>query len=234
MQTLILTDNPFAAALAKELQTSYGGIDIYQSHNGGLPELPRLSVKKNLDDILARYQLVISIHCKQLFPAKLVNQVRCINVHPGLNPFNRGWFPQVFSIINGLPAGVTIHEIDELLDHGAIICQQAYKIEAWDTSGSAYEKIMALERELVLAHFGSILRGDYQAIQPELSGNLNLKKDFDKLKEIELNQVGSYRDLINRLRALTHGNFDNAYFYDDSGNKIYIKIALNLAKPDAV
>lgn len=228
MQTLILTDNPFAAALAKELQASYSGLEVYQSPTGSLADLPKLSVKKNLANILARYQLVISIHCKQIFPADLVNQIRCINVHPGLNPYNRGWFPQVFSIINGMPSGVTIHEIDEQLDHGAIICQQEYKIEAWDTSGSAYEKIMALERELVLKHFDSLLRGDYPTTQPEISGNLNLKKDFDQLKEIELDQVGTYGKLINRLRALSHGDFKNAYFFDAAGNKVFVKIVLTL------
>jgi dTDP-4-amino-4,6-dideoxyglucose formyltransferase len=227
MLTLILTDNPFAADLAKELKDSYGGIEIYQSPNGGLADVPHLSVKKSVNDILARYQLVISIHCKQLFPPTLVNQVRCINVHPGLNPYNRGWFPQVFSIINGLPSGVTIHEIDEQLDHGAIICQQEYKIESWDTSGSAYEKIMALERLLVLKHFKSLLSGDYQAKLPKTTGNLNLKKDFDALREIDLKHIGSYGDLINRLRALTHGSFNNAFFIDDAGRKVFIKVTLN-------
>lgn len=226
MLTLILTDNPFAAELARELKDSYGDIEIYQSPNGGLPDLPKLSVKKSVSDIVARYQLVISIHCKQLFPPEMVNQVRCINVHPGLNPHNRGWFPQVFSIINGLPTGVTIHEINEQLDDGAIICQQEYEIESWDTSGSAYEKIMALERRLVLKHFQLLLSGDYQAKPPETAGNLNHKKDFDALREIDLNHTGSYCDLINRLRALTHGNFNNAYFIDDAGRKVFIKVTL--------
>ena len=51
---------------------------------------------KNIDDInkiIQTYDLVISIHCKQIFPEQLVNNVKCINVHPGYNPINRGWYP---------------------------------------------------------------------------------------------------------------------------------------------
>ncbi len=71
-----------------------------------------------------KYILFISLHCKQIFPQRLTDNYRCINIHPGYNPYNRGWFPQVFSILNKNTAGVTIHEIDQELDHGPIIYQE--------------------------------------------------------------------------------------------------------------
>jgi len=212
--------------LSSELLKLHGNIDIRQSPNGRLQKVLRLNVKRNLANIISNYSLIISIHCKQLFPSFLVENVRCINVHPGLNPYNRGWFPQVFSIINGLPSGVTIHEIDNKLDHGPIIAQKEYKIESWDTSGSAYAKIMMLERELVLKHFCAIRDRTYNTLVQHDEGNLNFKKDFDKLKRIDLKQKGTFGEFINRLRALTHNNFKNAYFIDDSGNKIFMRIYL--------
>ena len=54
-----------------------------------------LKVKENIDFLINEYDLIISLHCKQLFPSSLVEKVKCINIHPGLNPNNRGWFPQV-------------------------------------------------------------------------------------------------------------------------------------------
>ena len=51
-----------------------------------------------------------------MFPVDMVRNYRCINVHPGLNPYNRGWFPQTFSLVNHFPVGVTIHEMDAHLD----------------------------------------------------------------------------------------------------------------------
>lgn len=225
-KTLILTDNYFAYELAKILNNMYGNIAIFQSPHGPLKGVPRLSVRENAADLLRDCDLVISIHCKEIFPAVLVNNVRCINVHPGLNPYNRGWYPQVFSIINGLPSGVTIHEIDNRLDHGLIIAQREYTIQPWDTSGTAYAKIMALERELVLENFISIREGTYKPVAPKGEGNINYQKDYEHLKHIDLDQTGTFRDFINRLRALTHENYRNAYFKDPSGKKVFVKIML--------
>ncbi len=226
MKTLILTDNTHALDLARELQKQYADIEVYQSPKGPLADVPRLKVRDQVAEIIARYDLIISIHCKQLFPPEIVNRVRCVNVHPGLNPFNRGWFPQVFSILNGLPAGVTIHEMDEQLDHGAIIAQQAYDIEPWDTSGSAYVKIMQIERELVLKHFAEIRAGSYKKITPSAEGNVNYKKDYDALRELNLGEQGTFGDFVNRLRALTHDPYRNAYFIDKSGKKVFVRIVL--------
>jgi dTDP-4-amino-4,6-dideoxyglucose formyltransferase len=226
VNTLILTDNSNAYELARELDSLYGDISIYQSPSGPLQGIPRLNVRDQATEVIHAYDLVISIHCKQLFPSELVNGIRCINVHPGFNPFNRGWFPQVFSIINGLPSGVTIHEIDEKLDHGPIIAQQEYTIEPWDTSGSAYAKIRKLERELVLEHFVSIRDGTYTAVAPKDEGNVNFKKDFDQLRHIDLEQRGTFRDHINRLRALTHDEFRNAYFMTPAGKRVFVRIVL--------
>lgn len=80
--------------------------------------------KSTVDNIIGLYDLVFSLHCKQIFPKKLVDEVTCINFHPGFNPFNRGWYPQSFSIINGMPAGATIHKMDENVDSGEIIAQK--------------------------------------------------------------------------------------------------------------
>ena len=139
-----------------------------------------LKVNDEVEFLVEEYEMLFSLHCKQLFPSKLVNNVKCINVHPGLNPNNRGWFPQVFSIINSLPCGATVHEIDEHLDHGPIICQKEVKIEMWDTSLTAYNKILDAELELLSANLVNILNYKYDTKVKE-EGNLNLKKDFDDL-----------------------------------------------------
>lgn len=184
-----------------------------------------VNVKTETEELVSAYDLIFSLHCKQLFPAALVSGVRCVNVHPGLNPHNRGWFPQVFSIINGKPSGATIHEIDEDLDHGGIIAQKEVKIESWDTSLTAYNKILDAELELLDTHLEAILAGTYETTSPE-EGNLNLKKDFDALCQIDMEETGTFREHIDRLRALTHGQYENAYFIDEEGNKIYLKLEL--------
>lgn len=70
---------------------------------------------------------------------------------------------------------MTIHEIDDQLDHGPIIAQRECAIESWDSSGSVYARLMDIERELVLEHFDAIRDGSYTAKSPATEGNLNLK-----------------------------------------------------------
>lgn len=225
-KTLILTDNPHAHAIAVELAARYDGVDVYQSQHGQLPGVARLNITERADEVIERYDLLLSLHCKQKFPASLIDGIRCVNVHPGLNPHNRGWYPQVFSIMDGQKVGVTIHEIDEELDHGPIIAQGETPIEPWDTSGTVYARLIEIERQLVLEHFEAVRAGDYRAIPMVGEGNLNYKKDFERLRELDLSEQGTFGDFLNRLRALTHDEFRNAWFIDESGRKVYVRVVL--------
>lgn len=184
-----------------------------------------IKIKDEVNNLIKEYNIIFSLHCKQIFPPLLVNNVKCINIHPGLNPYNRGWFPQVFSIINSLPCGATIHEIDEYLDHGPVICQKEIKIENFDTSLSVYNKVLEAEIELLSDNILNIINFNYKTIKKE-EGNLNLKKDFDSICEIDLSNKDTFKNHINKLRALTHGEYTNAYFIDDDGSKIYLKLEL--------
>lgn len=202
-----------------------GGIDIEKHFVTLVP----FNIKSKYEEVIDKYDLVISLHCKQLFPEELVKAVRCINVHPGLNPYNRGWFPQVFSILNGLPLGATIHEIDEQLDHGAIIVQKQVELHGWDTSLSAYNRVVQAEIELLKEHFSKICAGSYSIIQPKEEGNVNLKKDFNALCELDLAEKGTLGGLIDKLRALSHGEYKNAWFVDAAtGKKVFVKIDLEV------
>lgn len=190
-------------------------------------ELMTVDVKSEWKELSENYDIIFSLHCKQLFPAELVQAVKCINVHPGLNPYNRGWYPQVFSILNKKKCGATIHEIDEQLDHGPIIAQKEVVIEKWDTSLSAYDKILEAEMELLQEHLAKIIEGDYKTQHPKEEGNVNLKKDFNALREIDLKKQVTFDEAIDFLRAMSHGEYKNAWFRDAaSGKKVYVSIDL--------
>lgn len=177
--------------------------------------------------LIKQYDIIFSIHCKQLFPEKLVNTVKCINIHPGYNPINRGWYPQIFSIVHNLPIGATIHEMDKELDNGNIIDRAYVEKEITDTSETLYNKILEKEIYLLKKNLKNILNQTYQTVTPENKGNLFLKKDFNQLCEIDLNEKNTMLYFINKLRALSHGNLKNAYFIDPTtGKKIFITIRL--------
>ena len=185
-----------------------------------------LRLKDQGRDFYESYDLFLSLHSKQLFPTELVENHLCINVHPGLNPFNRGWFPQVFSILNGLPCGVTIHKMDAELDHGPILWQEEVPLLASDTSKDIYDRILKKELELLENHLGDLLAGNYSLTPMPHEGSINYKADFDALCRIDRDEPATYGAVIDRLRALTHAPYENAYFIDDDGKKVYVGIIL--------
>lgn len=180
---------------------------------------------KHVDEIVEIFDLVFSIHCKQLFPPKLVESLKCINLHPGYNPINRGWYPQVFAIINDTKIGATIHEIDNKLDHGNIIARDFVPKRMDDTSESLYNRVLKKEIQLFNENIVKIINNDYSIVVPEDEGTLYLKSDFNKLCKIDLNEKVTMLEAINKLRALTHGEYKNAYFIDNiTGDKVYTSI----------
>ena len=178
--------------------------------------------KNTIESLILSKDLILSIHCKQIFPKLLVNSVKCINVHPGYNQINRGWYPQVFAIIKDLDIGATIHEIDEYLDHGAIIARAKVEKFEYDTSLSLYNRVVEKELELLMDNIDSIFNNTYDLFSPEEEGELNLKKDFSSMCELDLDEQLSMRDALKRLRGLSHGDYMNAYYIDNVGNKIYV------------
>lgn len=163
--------------------------------------------------IVNNYDLVFSLHCKQIFPKNLHYRVRCVNIHPGYNPFNRGMYPHIFSIINGMPAGVTIHEITEDIDNGPVIVRRQVGVKNTDTGESLYKRIIECEFDLLKENLKQIIDGDYQTIITE-KGNYNSKKDFNRLCKLELSSTGTFQDFYNLMRALSHGEHKNAKVND--------------------
>ncbi len=186
-----------------------------------------LDVNEKSDWILENFQMVVSVHCYQFFPSKLVNEILCINIHPGYNPVNRGWYPQVFAIINDLSIGATIHEMDEKLDNGPIICRKFVEKFPWDTSLTLYNRVLDAEMQLLEENFDSIFEDKYYTETPESGGNFFSKRDFKELLEINMDETDTYRNILNRLRALTHGSYKNVFFTDpESGKKVYVNLSL--------
>lgn len=239
-KTLIISDNTFLCEsffeVCRSLEIPEKMFDVAHSpSNKSFRPLisdsilvQSLDVKKEANIIIEKYDLVLSLHCKQIFPKLLIEKIKCINIHPGLNPYNRGWYPQVFSIINKNPLGATIHEMDEKLDHGPIIAQKEVSIFSWDTSSSAYNRVLDAEIELLVDYLIPILSNNYSVDVPRFEGNINLKDDFDQLCQIDLEEKLTMGEALDRLRALSHDSFENAYFIDkNQKQKIYISLRLN-------
>jgi methionyl-tRNA formyltransferase len=179
-----------------------------------------------IDWIVRNYDIVFSLHCKQIFPASLVSQILCFNFHPGYNPYNRGWYPQAFSLINGLPIGATVHRMDEQIDHGGIVAQKKVNVLPKDTSLDVYNNVIKAEKKLIREHLISIIDNTYTLSSPIEEGNYNDIKDYMKLCQLNLDEVGTLESHLNLLRGLSHSDFRNAY-YEKDGKKYFVKIIIS-------
>lgn len=113
---------------------------------------------------------------------------RAINLHISYLPWNRGSDPILWSVLENTPKGVTIHQIDEGLDTGNILCQKEVIFDENDTLKSLYKKLNVEIVELFKVNWANIR-----------SKNLIAKKQ---------DGIGSYHkssDKINFLHLLKHG-----------------------------
>jgi len=203
----------------------------FQSHRAklyeeGIRELNEIDVKSQCDVITQSYDLVMSLHCKQIFPAKLVNTITCVNVHPGYNPINRGWYPQVFALAYGDRIGATIHLMDEGVDSGRIIDRMFVDVYDDDTSKEVYERVLEAEMTLVRKNIQSIISGEFVTQNPGDGGAYHSRRDFDSLCHLDLDQKMTMREAINRLRALSHGAYKNAWFESPAG-RVYVSVSFS-------
>ena len=167
-----------------------------------------------------------------LFDYKLQHQLRsvfpkkCINLHTSLLPYNRGQYPNVWSIIEETPAGVSLHFMDDQIDTGDVISQSEVKVETTDTGETLYLKLEKAGFELLCNSWTDIKSG---TIKPKRQDNSQAtqhrRDDVENIDEIKLENDYKARELIDILRARTFPPYDGAYFEKD-GERIYIRLEL--------
>ena len=190
-----------------------------------------LSDESTIQTISSRYDLILSLHCFQIFPRKLVERIRCINIHPGFNPYNRGMHPYVFSIVTELPAGATIHLMGSRIDHGDIIAQKKVEVLPSDTSLEVLRKSQDAEKELIRVHLESIIEANYDHAPPSSTGSINSFKDYEALCELDLAHTGTLKEHINRLRATTWGSRYEGHFVGADGKKYLVGVVIEQVPP---
>jgi methionyl-tRNA formyltransferase len=187
-----------------------------------------LKKKIFLRSIVNNSKILISINCHSIFPKFLTDNVTCVNFHPGFNPFNRGLYPQIYSIINGKPCGVTVHLMTNKIDNGPIIVQKKITIQNTDTSYEVYNKIINLQKKLIKKNIIKLIDGKFKLLKyKNIKSNYNSKKKFKKICKLNLNNKDTFGKHIKLLRALSHKGFKNAYYIHNK-KKIYLELKLSI------
>lgn len=153
-------------------------------------------------------------------------QKGCLNLHPAWLPYNRGAYPNVWSIVENTPAGVTLHYMDEGIDTGDIAAQKRVLVEASDTGKTLYHKLERACIELFKETWPNIRSGNSsKKSQSKDAGTYHQVRDVEKIDEIDMNRSYVARELIDILRARTFPPYSGAYFVQD-GKKIYLQLEL--------
>jgi phosphoribosylglycinamide formyltransferase-1 len=104
--------------------------------------------------VLAGFMRILGPEAIARFPNRI------INIHPSLLPAFPGRHAVRDTLAEGAEVtGVTIHVVDEHVDHGPIIAQESVPVLAGDSEGSLHARIQAVEHRLYPATIKAIASG---------------------------------------------------------------------------
>ena len=177
---------------------------------------------KELEALEANLQIVVAF---RMLPEVVWKMPKygTFNLHASLLPNYRGAAPIHWAIINGEKvSGVTTFFIDEKIDTGAIILQEAIAVNDNETVGTLHDKLMNLGSELVIKTVDLIQEGEVTTtIQPkteDLKTAYKLNKDNCKIDwSLDLDTI------YNKIRGLNP--FPAAWCYlNNDEEQLSIKI----------
>lgn len=156
----------------------------------------------------------------------------CVNMHPSYLPFNRGKSPNVWSIVEGTPAGVTIHYMDEEFDTGDMIAQRTVETDFSDSGKDLHRRLESTQFDLFTDVWPDIESGTVDVTpQSDEEGTFHTTQDFLDLCKLDPDETTTVRELLNRLRALTFPPFDNAQI-EVNGETYYVEVDIRKEERD--
>ena len=145
---VVICDNPEANALRKVAGTGIPTAVIERRNFAAKQEFEE-AVIAQLD--LHHVELVVLAGFMRILSPRFINRfpARIMNIHPALLPAFPGLDAQKQAIEYGVKvSGATVHFVDEGMDSGPIILQEAVPVETEDTVATLSERILHLEHRL--------------------------------------------------------------------------------------
>ncbi|WP_100011008.1 methionyl-tRNA formyltransferase [Lentibacillus sediminis] len=160
---------------------------------------------KNEYETILEYKpdLIVTAAYGQILPKALLDvpEYGCINVHASLLPELRGGAPIHYAILEGKQeSGVTIMYMEEKLDTGDILTQQAMPIESDDHVGSLHDKLSRTGADLLADTLPQLFAGKLTPVpqnQDKATYAMNIKREQEK---IDWNL--SVQEVYNHIRGL--------------------------------
>jgi methionyl-tRNA formyltransferase len=178
--------------------------------------------------------LVLSAGYRHIVPDEYLDvpPLGAVNLHKSYLPYNRGANPNVWSIVEDNPAGVSIHYMTADVDAGPIIDRRRVPIEPEDTGRDLYDRLERAQIQQFKDVWPEIRDGTADTIEQDPDeGTYHRKSDFVSLWELDPDETVRIGEFIDRLRALTFPPYKNAYFTED-GEKYHVEIDITSEETD--
>lgn len=126
---------------------------------------------------------IISYGYPHIISEEVIKKIhgRAINLHISYLPWNRGSDPDLWSVVDDTPKGVTIHYLDKGVDTGDVIAQKEVVCLPTDTLGEYYDRLHFEIRGLFKEHWPAIKNGTAPRQKQEGEGSYHRAVDREHL-----------------------------------------------------
>lgn len=169
---------------------------------------------------------IVSAGFREIVPdSMLQSATKTCNVHPSLLPWGKGADPNVWAIVEGEPAGVSIHEMASSVDAGPIYAQQEVVTTLGDTGKTLYDKLLHAAGQLFEQRWPEIRDGELSPRPQAAGGSYHRRADSDALKSIAPDEVVTWRKALDILRALTFPPYKNIII-EEGDRRYHVEVKL--------
>lgn len=181
-------------------------------------------------DILNNYKVdyIFGIHFPYIIHERVLSipKIGFLNLHPAYLPYNKGWHTPSWAIIDKKKYGATLHFMSEELDGGDIVAQEDIEIEPYFTANELYKQVLELEKKVFIEALPELLSLNPKRMRQVSNGTSYYKKDLSKIQKIDIDNKILPMEFIDKLRALTTNDVNEAAYFIIDGKKYSIQVKI--------
>ncbi len=223
----LLVSSPRSASHAEELIQRCEHLDEEHVWRGRAFRQPGVSALLRALDL----DLLVSVHFPYLVPPEILEIPRrgCLNLHPALLPYNRGWHTATWAMLEDTPVGATLHQMEEGVDAGPIVHQRAVEVGPGDTAAAIFPRLLAAELQVFKEAWPSVAdAAEERRAQVEELATTHVRSDlFDpSVQRLDLAAERPVGDVVRQLRALTTSRLDEAAYFESDGRRFRVQVQI--------
>lgn len=146
-----------------------------------------------------------------------------LNIHNSYLPWCRGKHPNFWALVEGVPYGVTLHEVTGRIDGGGTYVSESVPVTWEDTGESLHLKAKQLAVDLFRRTWPSIVTGAVKPGPPQSGGSYHAASELEQASRIPLGCTTG-RELLNLIRA--RQAYGHAAWFIDHGERYEVTISI--------